>query len=382
MIKKIFFLSIIIQLIISCDTPILNGHYHVEWGNRTSFQTWNIKENRMRINDSVCSDKKQICYGMPIEFKGDSIFIPWVDFIYNAKYFIEEDGTIVTTTSYNNIQDTLKLIPKKDCINSADYLNEKVSEFTNSYDLVSLYYNTHGQSYLPMEHENELIVGQIKGKPFYILNNILLNFSNNSYNISKPKKLKDIWVFVDSKVKLKEVIPILKELKEKGFNIYFSSKDEKENNEQVIILKKSIISINQKNNLTIVNSCEYCEKHSNNKIKKTIKATIFKKDSVKFNNRNDDYFQLRNHIVRNLIKSRKSRLNTEIQLEINSNMLFEDYLYLLGDIDFVNKELLGTYYRDSSDIDFKYIYNKQNSRNRKGLELEFPLRIKEVFISL
>jgi hypothetical protein len=61
---------------------MLNG------GNRSSFQTWNIKNSRMRINDSVCSDKKEICYEMPIEFKKDSIYVPWVDFIFEAKYHI------------------------------------------------------------------------------------------------------------------------------------------------------------------------------------------------------------------------------------------------------------------------------------------------------
>ena len=87
-----------------------------------------------------------------------------------------------------------------------------------------------------------------------------------------------------------------------------------------------------------------------------------------------DYFQLRNYVVRFLKQNRSTRLNTLIQLEINSNIIFEDYLYLLSDIDFVNTELQGTTYRDSTDIDFNHI----NNSNHKKLEFEFPLRIKEI----
>lgn len=362
----------------SCKKTILNGHYHVEWDNRTSFQTWNIKENRVRINDSVCNDKKQICYGKPIKFKGDSIFIPWVDFIYKAKYKIENDGTILTTTNYNNKHDTLKLIPKKNCIDSKDYLNEKVITFKNNFDLVSLYYNSHGESDFPKNSPNELIIGKKNGIPYYILNDKVLQFSENKFNIGKPTTSRDIWIYIDNKIHLKEVLSILMELNYLGYKIYFASKDDRENNEQVIIFKKSITSIDKKSNSTIINTCEYCDKHPTKKIDSILKFKIFKKDSCLVNNEITDYFQLRNSIVRFLKKNRSTRLKTQLQFEINSNILFEEYLYLLGDIDFVNKELLGTYYRDTTDVDFEYISNKQNSYNRKNLKLEFPLRIEEV----
>lgn len=369
---------LVLAFLSSCNSPELNGHYHLEWGNRTSFQTWNIKNNRMRINDSVCSNKKEVCFGMPIKFKGDSIFVPWVDITYKAKYSIDEKGKIIMTTNYDGKHDTLILTPKENCLNSTDYFNQKTKKLNNSFDLVSLYYNTHGYSTFPIDAKNELIIGKKEDLPFYILNNKILNYSNGKFNIERPTNSNDIWIAIDNKVKLKEVLPIVKELREKGYNIYFSSKEETENNEQIIVFRKSIISINKNGNSIIVNSCEYCEKHPNKEFKQTIKATVFEKDSVEFNNKKTDFFQLRNHIVRTLVKNRTSRLNTEIELIINSNILFENYLELLADLDFVNSTLLGTYYRDKNDPDFKEILDKQNSFNRTNLRQEFPIRIKEI----
>lgn len=376
--KIILFFILSIIILNSCNSPELNGHYHLEWGNRTSFQTWNFKNNRIRVNDSVCFDEKQICYGMPVSFKGDSIFVPWVDIIYEAKYKMKDNGTIIMTTNYQNDFDTLKLVPKENCINTVDYFNNKIKNTKANFNLVSLYYNTHGESAFPIDFKNELIIGKKDEKPFYVLNDTILKFSNNSFNISKPSYSKDILIHIDKTIYLKEVLKILKELVNKGFRIFYSSKDDIENNEQVIIFKKSITKIDNNKESTIIKTCEYCEKHPNINIDSILRFKIFKKDSSLVNNQITDYFQLRNSVVRFLKKNRSTRLSTEIQLEINSNMLFEDYLYLLGDINFVNIELLGTYYRDTTDIDFKYISNKQKSRNRKDLELEFPLRIREI----
>lgn len=379
MLKNLFY-TIILVIIISCDNPKLNGHYHLEWGNKSSFQTWNIQNNRMRINDSVCSDRKQICYGMPIKFKGDSIFVPWVDYIYRAKYKIDKKGTILMTTNYNNRYDTLKLTPKENCLNSSVYFKNKVR---TKFNLVSLYYNNHGESAFPIDSKNELIIGKKEGTPFYILNNKTLKLSNNNtYNINKPINSKDIWIHIGNKVQLKDVLIILEELINKGYKIYFSSKDGRENNEQIILFKKSITQIETNKKSTVINSCEYCEKHPTIKIDSIINFKIYGKDSCLVNNKITDYFQLRNYVVRFLKQNRSTRLNTEIQLKINSNILFEDYLYLLGDIDFVNTELSSiTYYRGKNDIDQKDILRQQNSRKPNNLHLEFPLRIFETFSS-
>ena len=135
--KKVISFLILLLVLVSCNKPNLNGHYHLEWGNRSSFQTWNIKNNRIRINDSVCDDRKQICYGMPIKFKGDSIFVPWVDTDYAAKYKIDRKGTITMTTNYNDNYDTLRLFPKENCLTYDGYFNQKTKNQLNNFNLLS-----------------------------------------------------------------------------------------------------------------------------------------------------------------------------------------------------------------------------------------------------
>lgn len=377
--KKVISCLILLLVLVSCNKPNLNGHYHLEWGNRSSFQTWNIKNNRIRINDSVCDDRKQICYGMPIKFKGDSIFVPWVDTDYAAKYQIDKKGTITMTTNYNDNYDTLRLFPKENCLTYDGYFNQKTKNQLNNFNLLS---NSmmYGKSVLPKNYKNELIIGKSEEKVVYIFNDKVLNFNSktDSYNLEKSTDKNELWIHIDEKIKLNEVTPILKEIHQKGYSIFFSSKERLENNEQVRVLEKSIVNIDQKDNSYVLNSCEYCEKHPTQKIDSIVKFTVFDMDSCIVNDKMTDFFQLRNHTVRFLKQNRTTRLNSQIQLEINSKILFKDYIELMTEIDFVNNELLGTTYRDSTDIDYKIINEKQFSYNRKDLEFEFPLRIKEI----
>jgi hypothetical protein len=376
MIKKLYLLLVLIVLITSCNSPKLNGHYHVEWGNSNSFQTWNIKNNRMKINEPVCSDEKLICYGMPIKFKGDSIFIPWVDIIFEAAYYTDKNGVIYLKDNSNS---SLKLVPKENCISSKDYFRNKKFTELKDFKLYKTYIMS-GNSVFPIKRQNELIISKSKGKPFYIFNDNKISFNkrNNSFNIKKSSVDNKLWIHIDERVKLKEVTFILKEVYEKGYKIYFSQKEDIENDEQVVVFKKSILNIEKKKNSYHINSCEYCEKHPTKKIDSILKFKIFGLDSCLVKNKVTDFFQLRNHTVRFLKQNRITRLNTQIRLEINSNILFKEYLELITEIDFVNTSLLGTTYRDSSDIDYKYISNKQFSYNRDSLEFEFPLRIQEV----
>jgi hypothetical protein len=377
MIKKYSLLLLLISLMISCNSPNLNGHYHLEWNNNnnnnTSFQTWNFKNNRIKINDSICNYEKETCFGMPIEFKGDSIYIPWVDFIFEAKYHIDKNGIIYLEDGSGK---PMKLLPKKDCLNSSVYFNQKTQKLTNNFNLLSTYM-MYGKSVFPKDYHNELIIGRVEAKPFYLFNNNLLRHNKNNYDIEKVSKKEELWIHVDEKIKLSEVLNILKEVHQKGYKILFTSKETSENDEQIKTLKKSIINIDKKLNEFEINSCEYCEKHPTKKIDSILNFKIFGLDSCIVNNKITDFFQLRNHTVRMLKRNRNTRLNTEIQLEINSNILFKDYLELMTEIDFVNTALLVTYYRDENDPEQKEILNKQNSRNRKDLELDFPLRVKE-----
>lgn len=377
--KKYMFLVFIISNFFSCDSPKLNGHCHIEWGNKSSFQTWNIKDNRMRINDSVCSNKKEICYGMPITFKGDSIFVPWVGIVYAAKYKINDDGTIITTTNYDNRIDTLRLVPKENCITSKAYFRKKQFPELRNFNLFKTYINS-GESVFPSASNNELIIGKIDEKPIYIFNDKKLSFKGKKigFGIQKSLTKSDLWITIDDKVKLSEVTDVLKEVFEKGYRIYFSQK-ETENDEQVIVFIKSIINIKDYNGIFSLNSCEYCSKHPTKKIDSILKYVIYDLDSCLVNNKITDFFQLRKHTSRFLGQNRTTRLNTQIELEINSNILFKNYLEVINELDFVNTELSSiTYYRGKNDPNQKEILEKQNGRNTSDLRLEFPLRIKEV----
>lgn len=378
--KKGILIIFIISYLFSCDKPFLNGHYHVEWGNRTSFQTWNIKNNRIRINDSVCNDEKEICFGKKIEFKGDSIFVPWVDNIYAAKYKIKNNGTIIlTTTIYSNKLDTLKLIPKENCITSKAYFRKKQFPELINFNLFKTYINS-GKSVFPNKYENELIVVKKNGKPVYIFNDRKITFNENKkgFGIEKNPIKSNLWITVDDKVKLIEITDILKEVFDKGYKIYFSQK-ETENDEQIIVFKKSITNITIVKDKLILNVCEYCNKHPTKKLDSVLKYKIYDLDSCLVNNKITDFFQLRNYTSRFLGQNRTTRLNTKIELEINANILFKDYLEVMNELDFVNTELSSiTYYHGINDPDQKHILEKQNSLEPNQLYLEFPLRMKEI----
>lgn len=377
--KKVISCLILLLVLVSCNKPNLNGHYHLEWGNRSSYQTWNIKDNRLRINDSVCNDKNLICYGMPVKFKGDTIFVPWVDTDYAAKYQIDKNGTIIMTTNYDNDYDTLRLIPKENCLTSNVYFNQKTKNQLNNFNLLS---NSmmYGKSVLPKNYKNELIIGKSEEKVVYIFNDNVLNFNSktDSYNLEKSTDKNELWIHIDEKIKLNEVIPILKEIHQKGYSIFFTSKERLENNEQVRVLEKSIINIDQKDTSYILNSCEYCEKHPTQKIDSIVKFTVFDMDSCLVNDKIIAVHRIRNYTSKFLGQNRNTRLSSEIQLEINSKILFKDYLEIITELDFVNKELSDiTYYHGKDDPDQKEILEQQNLLQPNKLHLEFPLRIQE-----
>tara|TARA_R110001632_G_scaffold43376_3_gene109967 strand:- start:26 stop:1141 length:1116 start_codon:yes stop_codon:yes gene_type:complete len=365
---------------LSCNTPKLDGHYHLEWDNGSNkFQTWNIKNNRMKINDSICNDEKLSCYGMPIKLKGDSIFVPWVDFLLETKYHIDKQGIIYLESEGN--KKALKLVPKIDCLKSETYFNQKLDFITKDFQLTDNNY-MFNNGVFPSNYKNELIVGKSNTGNFLLFNNKLLSYNKNKnlYNIPNSPEPEDLWIHIDKRMKMIHVLPIIKECYEKNYLIHFTTQETSENDEQLSILKKSITNFQKKGSSFVLNSCEYCEKYPNQKIDSVIKLKVMGLDSCIVNNKVTNYFQLRNQTSRFLGQNRTTRLNTQIELEINSNILFKDYLKVINELDFVNTELSSIiYYRGKNDPDQKEILRKQNEGNFKDVIFEFPLRIKETF---
>ncbi len=374
--KSIFILFL--SNLVGCNTPKLESHYHLEWGNKfNKFQIWNIDGNRMKINEPVCLKSDTNCFSSRIYFSKGLINVsPWVDFHYTADYKIDKNGIINMINEHNGVYDTLKLVPHKDCITSDQYFKQKLKRTTTDFKLIENDMMNFAIS--PSKIKNELIIGKSNSKTFILFNGNKIT----EQTILKKVNKEELSVYVDERIKLKEILPSLHLFRSKGYSIQLMTKEVGENNEQVAFLKKSIVSINTlKNDFYKIASCEFCYKYPDKKIDTVFKFKIFGKDSCLVNDKITDFFQLRNQICRSLIKNRTTRLHSEIQLEINSEILFKYYLELSSQLDFVNTELQGTYYRNKKDPDQKRILDLQNNKQFRKISLEFPLRISETIHS-
>lgn len=368
--EKIKFIGIIIILVIleSCSNKKLNGHYHLEWDNNSSsFQIWNIKDNKMVINKENCSDNDNNCFSSLIKLTKNKITVdPWVDFTFETNYSIDKDS-IISMESNNGV---LKLTPHSNCQANQNYFFEKTKEHTKSFQLIEE--TMTGHSVLPSKKENELIVIFEKENE----NSVLLFNGNRITNLKEIPKSnnKSIWLHIDKRIHLNKVIPILRELKIKKYKFYFSALSKRENNEQIQLLTRNIESINNLNNKYEVDICEFCDKHKVEQIESILKVEIIEPEKYLIQGDTVDLFQTRKRIVRHLIKDRKSRLNTQIEFLIPQRTTFETYLRLIDEINFVHVELTEIMtYQGKNDKDKEAIRN--HTLNRKK---EFPIKIKEI----
>lgn len=377
--KKFPLLNIVLLFIcFSCNTPKLDGHYHLERDdNSVKFQTWNIKNNRMKINKEVCSETDSSCFTSHISFSKDAITInPWVDIEFTTKYSMDDSGIIYLEGEKPNQQFKLKRMDN--CISSKDYFQQKLDTLAENFQLrINDYMFTN--RVFPNDFKNELIIGPLKKDIFVMFNGQLIS-STEVQLLSKNAKKEDLWVHVDQNMKVSDIIPVLKVFYDKNFEISFTTAENSENNEQLGILKKSITNFQKKESGFVLNSCEYCEKYPEQKIKSTFNAKVTGPNTCIIDGKETDFFQLRNQLARYLGSSRITRLNTQIQLQISSDLLFKDYLDLIHELDFVHTELYSiTYYRGKNDSDQKWIHDEQwNYKFGKAFH-EFPLRIQETF---
>ena len=100
-------------------------------------------------------------------------------------------------------------------------------------------------------------------------------------------------------------------------------------------------------------------------------------DKYIMNGKTDDLFQIRNSLVRYIIQNRTTRLNTQIEIEINGKTPFGDYLKLIDELKQVHIETRATTYKGENDPDAQWIREKQWSPERQVIFDEFPIRIKE-----
>jgi len=360
----------------SCSSPTLDGHYHLVWNkNNKQFQTWNIRNNRMKINEAVCLDEND-CFSSQIKFKGNKMFIlPWVDIDIEYFYTIEENGTIMM---YDK-NDTVWLVPKKECLTSKDYFKIKTAKYSQTFEITSDSTYIDGIVEFPIECENELIIGGTDDSPFFLFNNRLLKKTENGdFGIAKTKN-RPVWIHVDKNMSLKTVLPIISELYSKGYSIFYSMAQILENNEQIKLLSRSFKNIKKAKNTIEINYCEHCSKYPANDIESLIRIKMINIDQFIVNGEVLDLFQTRNKISKHHGQNRKNRLNTEVQIEIDGNTKFSDYLVLINELHFAQKGLysINNYY-GKDDIDEKRIRQKQNEGKEEEIIDEFPMRIKEI----
>lgn len=360
-------LILLITLLISCSNENLNGHYHLEWEHAEQFQTWNIKNNRMVINRSVCPDEDDNCFSSQISFVGDSMFVmPWVDINFECKYSIDKNGIVIMKYGEN----TAKLIPHSNCKSNTEYFSEKTKNHKESIQFIEE--TMTGKAVLPSEYENELIA-IYKNKDE---KSILLFNGKRIQNLEEiPKSQnKSIWLHLDKRIELKEILPILQNINQKGYEIYFSALSQSENNEEVQLLSRKIESINNVDKGFEVEICDFCEKYLVSQIDSILRIEVIEAEKYFIQGDTVDLFQTRKRIVRFLGKNRTARLNTQIQFVIPQHTTFEIYFRLIDEMKFVHIELSDIMtYSGENDKDMEAIRNDILDRKK-----EFPIRIKEI----
>ena len=237
--KKLLFLVFLTILIFSsCNKPQLNGHYHLEWmnGKISSFQAWNIQNNRYLINDEICMDKDSICYGFPISFSGDSIKVHWVDILYTSKYTIDSKGVVYLEGDDRN--SPLRLTPHKNCLTLEDYFKQRLDTLSKKFTLPSNDYkfDTH---VFPKNVKNELIIGPLNEDLFCLFNGKLITMKE-AQELTRNKTKEELWAHIDETLKLKDILPVLTIFYDKNFEISFTTAETSENDEQLAIQRKTI----------------------------------------------------------------------------------------------------------------------------------------------
>lgn len=368
--KGRIFVFAVVTSFFSCNEPRLDGHYHLVWDkDNEQFQTWNIRNNRMRINDDVCIHPDS-CFASVISFKGDTITIdPWVDNTYRTYYEMDKSGVVTMRTSY----DTLWLVPQNNCVQASEYFSIKTKHLADSFNLISE--TMSGFAAFPKNYKNELIIGGLVDSPFFLFNGKVLTNIEAELKVNKLSD-EDVWIHVDYRISLQAVLPAIKRLHESGYHIFYSAIQTGENSEQISLMGRTIKSINESPQKFQIDYCENCSKYPKLRIDSIIKIKMLDVDSYSTNGLPDNLFHIRNNLVRHIVNNRVARLNTQIQIEIDGSIEFWKYLRLVDNLRWIQVELQMTTYQGLDDPDAEEINQKQDTWE------EFPIRIKEIITTM
>lgn len=358
-------------ILCSCTRSIPDGHYHFEWGGSgNGFQAWNVKDGRMVINGPVLPPDSG--FSSVIEIKGGDLIVdPWVDNTWHAKVQMEADGSM--TVGGGSLQH--RIVPHTNCISVAQYFKNRASEIMEDLQLASNYYS--GRMEFPGDAPHELIVGK-KGKDTAVMWDGVA-FTTPTELPSPKSAMKDLWMHVDQRVSLQDVLPWITAAHARGYMLYFSTLESSENDEQVHLTKRDLVVSEQIGSTVVNDYCKDCELHSEEPVLVPAKLEFIGPDLLVFRGDTNDAFQTRNAIGRFLGSGRESRLNARIDFHVPGSVPFYVYQQIVEQIHYAQYSAATiTYYRNNADPDQPRILQQQERFEGFELMREFTLRLREI----
>lgn len=358
--------------LISCQEPTLNGHYHLIWNETDNeFQTWNIRNNRLVINGNACHDPED-CFFSKISFNGKKVTVdPWVDITWTTRYEIHESGMLTFFASSG----TLRLVPHFDCETTTDYLKRKTEQFTDSFELSPEAFT--GESEFPAMYQNEIILGGSSKTPFLLFNDKEVDFMSDDFKFRAVGD-QTVWVYVDQHMPIQDVLPIIAELYDAGYLIFYATIQVSDNDEQIKLLGRTIKAFTQSSEGFEVDYCEYCDIHPESRSDSLINIEVLGPYKYIVNGASMDLEGMDRFLSRNMMNSRSSRLQKKIRIEMDGETPFSDYLLVLDNLRAIHGNMIDyKQYEASDDPDAERIRELQKGPNTRELLNEFPLRIHE-----
>lgn len=366
--------ALLLLLLSGCTRSVPDGHYHLEWGGPgNGFQTWNVKDGRMVINGPVLPDS---VFSSVIEIRDGMLIVdPWVDATWTAKVRIEPDASMITEGDVR----PLRIVPHTNCIPVAQYFNDRISGGMEDLQLPSNYDYRHQMAF-PREAPNELIIGK-KGEATIVMwDGVVVSGPGELPAIASG--MEDIWIHVDQRVLLQEVLPWMSAAHEKGYVLHLSQGGSMENDEQVYLNKRDLIGSRQEGSTIVLDHCSDCELHAEEPVLVLAKLEFIGPDLLVFRGDTNDAFQTRNSIERFLGSGREPRLNARIDFYIPGSTPFYEYQQAIEEVHYAQYSAATiTFYRNGDDPDQPRILELQERREHSEVIKEFPLRLRE-FISM
>ncbi|UTW60989.1 hypothetical protein KFE98_13280 [bacterium SCSIO 12741] len=318
-----------------CDRPQLNGHYHLIWNkNSEVFQTWNIQHNRVVFNQDFCDPETEGCSASHIQFDGDSILVnPWVDMAYNWRYERQQDGSLWMIHK----DDTFYLHPHGNCQSVETYFQERTAPYLDSFQLPDT--TAMGAAALPGTFETEVIVGIKENHPVILYNGHPVQTDERGL-IRLPKVNEaPIWLHVDQRLPIHQVIPILREMYFQNFAIQISSSRVIDNNEQIQLFPRHLRGFTQgADGIHHMMICDYCDSTSSLLPDTSLILSWIRPNYYSIQGRELNLGKVRNQII-DFLSASEPEKTCGIQVEFPGELSWNQYLKWVDEWFWIQQEI-------------------------------------------